>query len=171
MRLSTPMKDALNGQLKLEAAASSTYLAMASWCEVTGYEGAAAYFYAQSDEERTHMIKIIHYMNSIGAPAKIPAISAPTATYKTMEAVIKAALKGEQAVTEAIHGMVETAQKEKDHSTYAFLEWFVNEQVQEESKFEAILQKFDLIGRDKIAVNEIDKILAAGAATSDEPAA
>jgi ferritin len=66
--------------------------------------------------------------------------------------------------------MVEITQKEKDHSTYAFLEWFVNEQVQEETKFETLLQKFDLIGRDKIAINEIDKILAAESATP-EPAA
>jgi ferritin len=61
--------------------------------------------------------------------------------------------------------MVEITQKEKDHSTYAFLEWFVNEQVQEETKFETLLQKFDLIGRDKLAINEIDKILATDAAT------
>jgi len=66
--------------------------------------------------------------------------------------------------------MVEITQKEKDHSTYAFLEWFVNEQVQEETKFETILQKFDLLGRDKLAIHEIDKILAADAA-SPEPAA
>jgi len=59
--------------------------------------------------------------------------------------------------------MVEITQKEKDHSTYAFLEWFVNEQVQEETKFETLLQKFDLIGRDKLAINEIDKILATDA--------
>jgi ferritin len=65
---------------------------------------------------------------------------------------------------------VEITQREKDHSTYAFLEWFVNEQVQEETKFETLLQKFDLIGRDKIAINEIDKILAAESATP-EPAA
>jgi ferritin len=66
--------------------------------------------------------------------------------------------------------MVEITQKEKDHSTYAFLEWFVNEQVQEETKFETILQKFDLLGRDKLAIHEIDKILAADAA-APEPAA
>ena len=68
--------------------------------------------------------------------------------------------------------MVEIAQKEKDHSTYAFLEWFVNEQVQEETKFETLLQKFDLIGRDKLAINEIDKLLAAQAAAPEaDPAA
>ncbi len=67
--------------------------------------------------------------------------------------------------------MVEISQKDKDHSTDAFLEWFVNEQVQEETKFETLLQKFDLIGRDKLAINEIDKLLAAQATASAEPAA
>ncbi len=67
--------------------------------------------------------------------------------------------------------MVEISQKDKDHSTYAFLEWFVNEQVQEETKFETLIQKFELIGRDKIAINEIDKTLAASAATPAADAA
>ena len=167
MKISIKMKKALQDQVALEALASNSYLAMASWCEVTGYQGGSAYFYAQSDEERTHMLKIVHYLNDMGAAAAIPSIKAPSATYKSLEGLIKLALKNEQTVTKAIHKMVEIAQKEKDHSTYAFLEWFVNEQVQEETKFETILQKFDLIGRDKIAVNEIDKILAADAATPE----
>ncbi len=158
------MKKALNDQIALEALASNSYLAMASWCEVTGYQGGADYFYAQSDEERTHMLKIVHYLNDVGATATISTIKAPTASYKSLEGLIKTALKNEQTVTKAIHKMVEITQKEKDHSTYAFLEWFVNEQVQEETKFETLLQKFDLIGRDKIAINEIDKILASDAA-------
>ena len=163
MKISTKMKKALNDQVALEALASNSYLAMASWCEVTGYQGGADYFYAQSDEERTHMLKIVHYLNDVGATATISAIKAPTASYKSLEGLIKTALKNEQTVTKAIHKMVEITQKEKDHSTYAFLEWFVNEQVQEETKFETLLQKFDLIGRDKIAINEIDKILASDA--------
>ncbi len=165
------MKKALNDQVALEVLASNSYLAMASWCEVTGYQGGADYFYAQSDEERTHMLKIVHYLNDVGATATISAIKAPTASYKSLEGLIKTALKNEQTVTKAIHKMVEITQKEKDHSTYAFLEWFVNEQVQEETKFETLLQKFDLIGRDKIAINEIDKILASDAASPKDPAA
>ncbi len=160
MRISTKMKKALNEQIELEASASNTYLAMASWCEITGYQGTAGYFYAQSDEERTHMLKIVHYLNDIGAAAIIPATKEPAGSYKSLEDVLKTSLKSEQTVTKAIHKMVEIAQAQKDHSTYAFLEWFVNEQVQEETKFETILQKFDTIGRDKIAINEIDKILA-----------
>jgi len=171
MRISPKMKKALNDQIALEAAASNSYLAMASWCEVTGYQGAADYFYAQSDEEKTHMLKIIHYLNDIGSTVTIPAVKAPTSSYKSLEGVVKTALKNEQAVTKAIHKMVELSHKEKDHCTYAFLEWFVNEQVQEETKFETILQKFDLLGRDKLGINEVDKFLAAETGNSSTPAA
>lgn len=171
MKLSTNMKKALNDQILLEASATNSYLAMASWCEVTGYQGAANYFYAQSDEERTHMLKIVRYLNALGTIATVPATQSPSSSYKSLEVLINTALKNEQAVTKAIHNMVEIAQKEKDHSTYVFLEWFVNEQVQEETKFETILQKFDLLGRDKLGINEIDKFLAAEATSPAEPAA
>ncbi len=171
MKISPKMKKALNDQVALESAASNSYLAMASWCEVTGYQGSADYFYAQSDEERTHMLKVVHYLNDMGATATISAIKAPSGSFKSLEGILKTALKNEQTVTAAIHKMVEITQKEKDHSTYAFLEWFVNEQVQEETKFETLLQKFDLIGRDKLAINEIDKILAAEAVPVADPTA
>ncbi len=164
MKISKNMQTALNNQIALESNASNTYLAMASWCEVTGYAGGASFFYAQSDEERTHMLKIVHYLNNLGLQAVIPATKLPASNFKSLESILKTALNNEQVVTMAIHKMVEIAQKEKDHSTYAFLEWFVNEQVQEETKFETLIQKFDLIGRDKLAINEIDKILAADAA-------
>ncbi len=170
MKISPKMKKALNDQITLEAAASNSYLAMASWCEVIGYQGAANYFYVQSDEERTHMLKFVHFLNDMGATATISAVKAPTGSYKSLEGLIKNALKNEQVVTKAIHKMVEITQKEKDHSTYAFLEWFVNEQVQEETKFETLLQKFDLIGRDKLAINEIDKILATDATAPTDAA-
>jgi ferritin len=166
MKISKNMENALNNQIVLEANASSSYLAMASWCEITGYKGAASFFYAQSDEEREHMRKIIHYLNNLGVPAVIPATKLPASSFKSLESILKTALTSEQTVTSAIHKMVEIAQKDKDYSTYAFLEWFVNEQVQEETKFESLIQKFELIGRDKIAINEIDKILAAYVADS-----
>ena len=159
MKISQNTKKLLNNQISLEANAASSYLAMASWCEITGYVGAASFFYAQSEEERSHMLKFIRYLNNIGGNATIPATKSPPNSFKSLESTIRAALNNEQLVTKAIYAIVETAQKEKDHSTHTFLDWFVNEQVEEEKKFETILQKFDLIGRDKIAINEIDKIL------------
>ena len=159
MRISKKMSKALNDQIVLEGYASNYYLAMASWCEITGYEGAATYFYNQADEERQHMLKIIRFLNEIGVPAVIPTIKQPPSTFRSLEAICKTALKNEQTVTAAINKMVELAQKEKDHSTFTLLQWFVDEQIHEEQKFETILQKFDLLGRDKLAIHEIDKIL------------
>ncbi len=167
MRISKKLVKALNDQISLEADASNYYLSMASWAEITGYEGAASYFYAQSDEERQHMLKIIHFLNVNGVAALIPAVKQPVKHFNSFESLFKIALKNEQAVTKAINKMTELAQKEKDHGTFTFLQWFVNEQMQEEQKFETILQKFNLIGRDKLAINEIDQSLATGA---EEPA-
>lgn len=160
MKISRNMTKALNSQIGMEGFASSYYLAMASWCEVTGYTGSAEFFYKQSDEERQHMLKIVRYLNNLGIQAEIPQIKSPPATFKSLESTFKTALKNEQTVTVSINKMVELAQKEKDHATFSFLQWFVDEQIQEETKFETILQKFDTIGRDKIAINEIDKSLA-----------
>lgn len=159
MQISRNMERSFNNQIELESAASNYYLAMASWCEVTGYEGAASFFYAQSEEERHHMLKIIHHMNELGVPAKVPGLKQPSAAFSSLESTLKAALKSEQSVTKAINQMVDMAQKEKDHVSYAFLQWYVTEQAREEAKFETILQKFDLIGRDKLAITEIDKQL------------
>lgn len=167
MKISKNIQNGLNNQIYLEANASNIYLSMASWCEVIGYEGGASFFYAQSDEERAHMLKIVHYLNNLGITATIPATKLPLSDFKSLESILKTALKNEQAVTAAIHKLVEIAQKDKDHSTYAFLEWFVNEQVQEETKFETLIQKFELIGRDKIAINEIDKILASSVTSAN----
>ncbi|MFB5605342.1 MAG: ferritin, partial [Nitrosarchaeum sp.] len=139
MKISQNTKNALNNQIVLEANAANNYLAMASWCEITGYSGAAKFFYAQSDEERSHMLKFIHYLNNIGGSATIPAVKSPGNTFKSLESIIRSALTNEQLVTKAIHNIVDISQKEKDHATHTFLDWFINEQVEEEKKFETIL--------------------------------
>jgi len=159
VRVSPKLRKLLNDQIALEANASNYYLTMASWCEFTGYEGASAFFFSQSDEERQHMLKIVHFLNGRGISADIPPVKKTAGGFKSLEGLMKTALKNEQAVTAAITKMVEMSSKEKDHATFTFLQWFVDEQMQEEEKFEAILRKFELIGRDKLAVNEIDKML------------
>jgi len=161
MKISTKMTKILNDQIAMEASASNNYLSMASWCETIGYEGAAIFFYNHADEERQHMLKIIHYLNGVGASAVIPNVKQPLKTSKSLESICRTALKNEQAVTASINKMVELAQKEKDHTTFDFLQWYVKEQLEEEGNFESILQKFDLIGRDKTTIYEINKALGA----------
>lgn len=161
MKISKKMIDLLNAQVEMEGYASSYYLSMASWCEVTGYEGSAKFLYRQSEEERTHMIKIMQYLNDVGVGATVPSIKQPPGSFKTLESIFTTSLKNEQAVTASFDKMVELAQKDRDHATFSFLQWFVNEQILEEKTMETILQKFALLGTDKIAVYEADKAIGA----------
>ena len=152
----------------MEANAVSSYLAAASWCEITGYDGAASFFYAQADEEHQHMLKFVHFLNGQGVGAVISATKQPPKTFKSIESICKTALKNEQAVTKSIQKIAELALKQKDFATRNFIQWFVDEQIEEEQKFETILQKFDLLGRDKLAVYEINKLLGSSASSAEE---
>jgi len=157
--MSSKLAKALNDQISMEANAVNAYLAAGSWCEITGYDGSAVFFYAQAEEEHLHMLKFINFLNGQGVGAIIPAVKQPPKTFKSLEAICKTALTNEQGVTKSINKMVDLAQRDKDHNTFTFLQFFVNEQIEEEQQFENILQKFNLLGRDKLAIYEIDKLL------------
>lgn len=159
MKLSDEMVNILNQQIVMESEAASFYLYMASWCEVSGHEGASEFFYKQSDEERMHMLKIVHYINRLGIIADISTIKEPPKDLASLEDIVKAALENEQKVTKAIHEIITLAEKERDRRTFDFMQWFVKEQIEEEDTVDRILQKFDVIGRDKLAINEIDKYM------------
>jgi ferritin len=159
MRISPEMEKAINDQISYEASAINAYVAMGSWCERTGYDGAAAFFFEQAVEENTHMLKFVHYLNNAGAEAIVPAIEKPAGHFDSLESTFQASLKSEQTVTKLINNLVEIAEREKDRATYSFLQWFVSEQVEEEILFQTILQKFEIFGRDKLAVYQIDQSL------------
>lgn len=160
MRISSELVKAINDQISYEASGTHAYVAIASWCERTGYNGSATFFFEQAAEENTHMLKFVHYLNNAGAEAIIPATEKPQSNFDSLESTFQAGLKSEQTVTKLINNLVEIAEKEKDRATYSFLQWFINEQIEEESLFETILQKFELIGRDKLAIYQIDQSLA-----------
>lgn len=160
MRISTEMTKAINEQISYEASSANTYIAIGSWCERIGYDGSAAFFFEQAAEENGHMLKFIHYINGIGAESIIPAIEKPPSSFESLEATFQFGLNSEQTVTKAIYDLVDMAEKERDRSTYSFLQWFITEQIEEETLFHTILQKFDLLGRDKLAVYQIDQSLA-----------
>ncbi len=159
MKISNEILQLLHEQIAMEANASNYYLSVSSWCNVTGYNGAACFFQNHSAEERDHMLKIIQYLNELKIHVEIPPTEKPPQSIESLEQVCKTSLKNEQNVTKSINKIIDTAQKENDHRTNVFLEWFVNEQIEEEDLFETIMQKFDVIGRDKLALHQIDKIL------------
>lgn len=160
--LSKKIETALNDQIAKEAYASSSYLSMASWCEVKGLRGCAGFFYAQSQEEREHMLKLIKYVNEAGGHAVIPAINEPLAHYKSVTHVFEVSLSQEMDVTKSINRLVELTFSSKDYASFNFLQWYVAEQHEEENLFTSALNILSLAGKEEksliIVDNEIAKL-------------
>ena len=106
MRISSEMAKAINDQISYETSSTNAYIAIGSWCERTGYDGSAAFFFEQAAEENIHMLKFIHYLNGVGAEAVIPAIEKPTGNFESLESTFQFGLKSEQTVTKAIYDLV-----------------------------------------------------------------
>ncbi|HEX5742611.1 MAG TPA: ferritin [Flavobacteriaceae bacterium] len=147
--LSKEIEKALNNQVRLEAESSQIYLAMASWAEVKGFEGVATFMYAQSDEERTHSLKLVKYINERGGHAFISDLKGPKTEYDSIKEIFETQLKHEIFVSESINELVKITLDSKDYATHNFLQWYVAEQIEEESTARTILDKLNLIGEDK----------------------
>lgn len=166
--LTKKMTEMLNEQIILEATASQVYLAMASWAEVSGLEGSAQFFYKHADEERMHMLKLFHYINERGGHAVVPALAAVPLKYKSIEDAVEHLLDHECKVTASINELVDQSIKAKDYTTHNFLQWYVQEQMEEERLARSILDKLKLIGADKAGMYLLDKELAQLAVVSKE---
>jgi ferritin len=147
--ISKNIEKSLNGQIRIEAESSQIYLSMACWAEVHGLQGIAQFMYVQSDEERTHMLKLVKFINERGGHAQVTELKAPKTTYKTFKEMFEELYKHEVFVSESINELVHISLTEKDYATHNFLQWYVAEQIEEEAQAKNILDKINLIGDDK----------------------
>ena len=122
---------------------------MACWAEVKGLEGIANFMYAQSDEERDHMLKLVKFVNERGGHAHISALKAPNVTFESFKEMFELLFKHEVFVSNSINELVHITLQEKDYATHNFLQWYVSEQIEEEAMARTILDKINLIGDDK----------------------
>ncbi len=144
------MQDALNNQIQIEAQSSQAYLAMGAWAEIQpGFDGITQFFFRHSDEERMHMLKLVHFVNERGGFAVIPALSQPNSTFPSIHHVFKELLNHEIKVSEAINNLVDIALEERDYATHNFLQWYVAEQIEEERLARTLNDKLEMIGDDK----------------------
>lgn len=156
--LSKSMQEALNKQVQMEAESSQAYLAMASWAEIQpGLQGVTDFFYKQSDEERIHMLKLIRFINERGGFATIPALEQPMITFQSLRRVFEEFLKHELKVSDSINDLVHLALTEKDYATHNFLQWYVNEQMEEERVARNLNDKLEMIGDDKSGLYLFDR--------------
>jgi ferritin len=163
--LKKSIEDLCNRQVEREGYSSNLYLAMASWAETSGYSGIAEWLYAQSEEERVHMLKFIKYINERGGKAIIPVFQQPPVDYHGVQQAFEDVLKHEEFITASINDIVALTLDEKDFNTNNFLQWFVMEQVEEESTARAILDKLKLVGETNLYLFDRDIM------TMREPAA
>lgn len=155
--LSVDMEKELNKQVRMEGMSSFYYLAMASWCETKGYINAAAFLYHHFEEEKAHMMKLFRYVNEMGGHALVPAFGEVKLEYSSLRDVFEHILDHEIAVTKSINNIVDFCFQVKDFSTLHFLQWYVNEQREEESIARRNVEVFDIIGESGQGIWLIDQ--------------
>ena len=146
MTIHPDVMDLLNDQIALEMKASASYLAMASWCDQRELVNSKAFFYKQAEEEREHGMKIFTFVNDAGGASISPSIHNVNNECESLRNIYETSLEQEIQVTQSIYKAFRKAREVGDFASEVFLQWFVNEQVEEEDTVRSILDVFDLMG-------------------------
>jgi len=157
MDLDTKLQTLLNEQINHEMSSSYTYLAMSSWFEETPYSGFAQWMYTQSLEETDHAMKFYHFLVDRNAQVSLMSIAQPLATYSSALDVFKFSLDQEQKVTGQIHHLYTVAEETRDHETKNFLNWFLDEQVEEEKNVRDMIDRLELVGDNPVGLLQLDQ--------------
>jgi len=158
--LSKSMQDSLNEQVRMELYSSYLYLAMSAYCDSAGYQGFANWFRIQAGEEREHAMKIYDFIQERGGRVILKAIDAPPVNYPSPVDCMEKSLDHERKITGLIHKLYEQGLKDKDYAAQVFLQWFVNEQVEEEKNVADILDQIRLVGKQGPSLFLVDRSLA-----------
>ena len=149
----------LNKQVNAELYSAYLYLSMSAYFKSINLPGFANWMRVQTLEEMVHADKFYQFILSRGGKVELEAIDGPPKTWASPLAVFEHAYSHEQKVTSLINDLVNLALKEGDHATGVFLQWFVNEQIEEEASADEIQQKLKLIGKESSSLFMIDQEL------------
>jgi ferritin len=161
MVIKEKMEKAINDQINAELYSAYLYLAMSSYFQAHDLPGFANWMFVQYQEETTHGLKFYKYVLERSGKIELKLIEAPKTNWKSPLEVFEEVLKHEQYVTERIHNLVDIAIAEREHATNAMLQWYVNEQVEEEANATLIIGQLKRIGESKDGLYMLDKELAA----------
>ena len=166
MPMNQAMNSALNDQTTMELQAAHSYLAMAAWFDSAGFPGMAAWMHAQSAEETQHGLKFYQFILDRDGRIELGPLDAPTSDFESVTAVFEAGLAQEREVTASINNLYATAIAEKDFASLPLLDWFITEQIEEESTFSQILDDLTLAGDSAQAILFLDRELGARSAVA-----
>ena len=162
--MSKVVSDALNGQIKAEFDSAHLYLAMTAYCDTANYPGAAHWLRQQWREELAHATKLMDHVIGRGGTVVLEAVKKPPAKFGSLQQVFEKVLEHEQEVTGLIHKLYEVSVKQKDYATQTLLQWFIDEQVEEEKSAADLVSMLQLAGEDGTGLLMVDRHLAERAA-------
>ena len=154
MIIKSKLVDAMNQQIRSEFGASAQYVAIAVYFDEMALPELAAFFYRQSEEERMHAMKFVHFMLETGAKPIIPGIPDLRNTFSNPADAVQFALNQEMRVTDEINNLVSLSISENDHISNNFLQWFVTEQVEEIDTMTTLLQTIKHAGSNLLLVED-----------------
>ena len=158
--LNEKIEEALNEQINKEMYSSYLYLAMSAYSSWIGLSGFAHWFRVQVEEENIHAMKLFDYINDQGGKVKLKEIKEPPIEFGTAMEIFQQTLKHEQFITRSINELVELANAEKDEVTASFLQWYVEEQVEEEENDNEIIAKLKGVDKNEYTISSVDQELA-----------
>ncbi|HEY1600977.1 MAG TPA: ferritin [Pirellulales bacterium] len=164
--LASSVQQAINDQINNEFSASHAYLAMSIFCQRQNFVGCAHWLRVQAKEENGHGMRLLDFLLARDGAAALKTVPQPAGNFATIAAVFEQALEQEQHVSKQIDDLYELALKEKSFSALVELQWFINEQVEEEETAREIVGKFHLVKGDPAALLDIDRELGARTASS-----
>jgi ferritin len=138
--ISPELNDAINTQIGREFGASLQYIQIAAYFDGLALSQSARLFFSQAQEEHDHAMKFLQYILDAGGELHIPPIDAPKSKFVSADEAVSLALKWEMDVTGQVNNLMEIALSQKDYLARQFLDWFVNEQLEEVSKIDTLLR-------------------------------
>ncbi len=159
--LNSKVEKAINDQIVAETYSAYLYLSMASYFESKGLKGMNSWMKNQAQEELTHAMKFFNYVGERGGRVVLGAIEAPPSEWESPLAAFENALAHEQKVTGLINSIMDVVIAEKDHASKSVLQWFIDEQVEEEATAGEIVDQLRLIGNNGQGLLMLDKELGA----------
>ncbi len=163
------LQDAFIKQVNEELFSAYLYLSMASWLDSKSFKGTSHWMNMQAQEEMLHAMKLVGFMQEKGAKVLYSQIAAPQTDWETLVDVFEDTCAHEAKITGCINDLVDLAIEERDHAACNLLQWFVNEQVEEEATAQEILEKIKLVGEKGAGIFMIDRELAQRIAPSLDP--
>ena len=159
--LSPDVESAMNAQIAAELYSSHLYLAMSMYCESVDMPGSAAWFAAQSEEERQHGLRFVRHVVERGGRVTLTGLESPPVDFGSVLGAFEQALTHEMNVTQMIDGLYAMSVQHGDYASQVFLQWFVTEQVEEERTAGEIVRMLQAVASDPGAVFMLDRELGA----------